>query len=438
MVAVPLLVLGILFSAGTAFGVFDSAEWQHFRRIQIPADFYRGQVVIPLESAILEECRPDMADLRVISSNGELVPIKLEIPEPTTASRPFPAEVYRVARRPGKWTDVWIDKSGKIITRGILIQTSSEDFVRTVEIRGSDNGQESYVIRMDGLIASRRAPVPFRSLKIEHSPNNFKHLHLRLLDEGGPSLTVESVLCYPPAAEPTGLIPLAARIMENRTDTASNSTVIVADLGEKRFPLCGIEISSPVASFVKNVSLRISSSATTGDWKEIFEGTFFRLHKSGAVKENLKARFKPQPSRFLMVVLSGPGGPPVAVDGLEALAAVPRAVFEYRGGQKYRLFYGNALARGLPTATVRSAMNVTATDPVSSEVRLGKQEKNVVPPRSKESRPDDEDKGTGDAVGLVGLIMLLSALLLLFGLMLTFRRIAKPRHRASGRMSNAQ
>ncbi|MEJ2716126.1 MAG: hypothetical protein P8182_03165 [Deltaproteobacteria bacterium] len=153
---VPPLILGILFLTGTAYAAFDSAGWRYFRQIRIPKDFDRGHVVVPLESAILEQCRPDMGDLRVISSGGEVVPMKLECPEPTTASRPFPAEVYRVARRPGKWTDAWIDKSGKIITRGILIQTSSEDFVRIVEIRGTDNGRDSYVIRMDGLIASRR------------------------------------------------------------------------------------------------------------------------------------------------------------------------------------------------------------------------------------------------------------------------------------------
>jgi hypothetical protein len=290
---------------------------------------------------------------------------------------------------------------------------------------------------MDGLIASRRAPIPFRSLKIEHALNNFQYLHLRFLDAGGPALNIESVLCYPPETEPAGLVPLSPRIMENRTDPADNSTVIVADLGEKRFPLCGIEISTRAASFVKKVALRTGSSATAEEWKEIFAGTFFRLQKQGIGKENLKARFRPQPARFLMAVLSGPGGPSVAVDGLEAFAAVPRAVFTYQGGRQYRLFYGNPLARGLPTQTALAAVNARVTDAVSPGVSLGPEEKNVVPPRTNAARPPDAEKGIGDATRLVGLILVLAALLFLFILMLTFRRMAKPRRRASGRMSNA-
>ncbi|MEJ2716127.1 MAG: hypothetical protein P8182_03170 [Deltaproteobacteria bacterium] len=127
----------------------------------------------------------------------------------------------------------------------------------------------------------------------------------------------------------------------------------------------------------------------------------------------------------------------MAVDGLEALAAVPRAVFKHHGGRQYRLFYGNPLARGLPTKTAMTAVNVTVTDADSSGVSLGPEEKNVVPPRSNASRPVDADKGIGEATRLVGLILLLAALLLLFGLMLTFRRMAKPKRRAAGRMSNA-
>ncbi len=110
---------------------------------------------------------------------------------------PFPAQVFRVTKRPGKFTEIWIDKKAKVLTRSVIIQTSSKDFARKVELRGSDNARDTYVIRVDGLIADLGKPEPFQTLDIEHPLNNFQYLQLRILDDDQPPLKIDNVLCCP-------------------------------------------------------------------------------------------------------------------------------------------------------------------------------------------------------------------------------------------------
>ena len=161
---------------------FNSAGWKHFREIHIPTEVKEGLVGVALESELLEKCRPDLADIRVVSSAGMSVPVLVTEAPDGEDPPPFPVQVFRVTKRPGKFTEIWIDKNAKVLTRSVIIQTSSKDFVRKVELRGSHNARETYVIRVDGLIADLVKPAPFRSLDIEHPLNNFQYIaapHLR-------------------------------------------------------------------------------------------------------------------------------------------------------------------------------------------------------------------------------------------------------------------
>jgi len=425
---IALLALGIVFLPGTARAV-DTNGWTYVRGIDLPADLPPGPVAVPLQSSVIEKCRPDMADLMVVTSEGKEVPLKLEGTGPIDQAEALPARVRRVSRRPGKWTDIQLDKSGKILTRAIAIQTDASDFVRRVEIRGSDNSRDIFVLRMDGLILNRPGPVPVRDLKIRHPLNNFQYIYLRIHDGDRPPLTIKSVLCYPPDPEPLFPTPLPLRIVENRSDQEDNSTRIIADLGKKRFPVRSITISTPETELIKRARLSCASSASSRSWNPVFEGIFFRVREGEAVKENLSARFKAQPSRFLMLELSGAGSPPIEVSGIAATGAIPAAIFEYRRGETYRLFYGNRRAKASSGEERAPEMDRVAGVSISSGVRLGKEEKNVAAPTEKRRVKQTEYDKTDDWWMLTA-----SGLLLFFAIALGYLWVRKGRRNRPSRI----
>jgi len=378
-------------------------------------------VAVALDSTVIERCRPDLADVRVVSGRGSVVPVVVEGAPQNGAVTAVPAKISRIARRPGSFTEISIDKSGKVLSRGVTIQTPTKDFVRKVELRGSDNGRELYVVRMDGLIVGRSKPVPLRSLTIDHPVNNFQYLHVRILDEDQPALKIDGVVCEPPEEEDGFAAPLSVRIIENRTDASRKATVVVADLGERRFPLASIGISTRAKSFVKKFTLSGSSSPVSESWGKIAEGTFYRIAHEDAVKQQLTATFAPQPVRFVMLEMTGEDGPPVEVDELRAVGRVSYAVFHYKPGEEFRLFYDNpfseprAADQSLPRLTLQLAS-------ASSEIRLGPSEKNVASATERKWEPQREaDWWFGYRAPLAAALFAL-ALLITFGMVFRWRR----------------
>jgi hypothetical protein len=429
------LLVGLFLISGEGNCAFNATGWSRFREVHVPKDHPPGPVAIPIESSILEKCRPDMADLLVLSSTGEIVPHLFEPAAEIIHPEPFPARVYRIAERPGKWTDIRIDKSAKVVTEGIEFRTDSKDFLRVVELRGSDDGRDSFVVRMDGLICDIPGPVPIRSLRIQHPPNNFRYLHIRIRDEGKPALSVASVLCCPPTPRDASATPMSLRIVENRSDRATGATIVVADLGERRFPMVRLAISTPVQDFVKKAIISFARSASSDIWKRVYEGTFFRITKGPTVKENLKAEFKPQTARFVMVELRGPGKAPVEVDRMEAVATKPFVVIDFRPGLACRLLYGN------PTGSAPSGGPKEISPLPHSElsaslgIRLGKEEKYIPPPLPPAGKRGLKGGKTDYNIWRpVTVVALLSCLVLLFALMLGFRLLRRTRKRGTSRL----
>jgi len=415
------LVAEVALTAATAIVQFDSRGWTRFRDISIPDHVPDGLVGIALESNVVENCRPDLADVRIVASKGNVVPAIMTGTVDDSDSEAFLIPTFRTSRRAGKWTDIWIDKTAKVLSRGVMIKTSSQDFVRRVEVRGSDNNRESYVIRMDGLIADIASPVPLRTLDISFPNNNFQYILLRILDQEKPPLKMDGVLCYPPSASDALYRDLSARVIENRAIPSAGSTLLVADLGEKRFPLTRLAITTPVPEFVKKATVLAAASLNSESWIPISEGVVFRLRREDAVKEKLTAQVKPLPFRYIKVELSGGNGGPIPVESLQAWGTFRMAVFDHRRGESYRLYYDNPRAAAPVTDATRSSINVNQLAAASSEMTLGPEQKTVVTPSHAEGPEKPEKKGTPGVWTAVGLAMVLLGLLLLFLIMLRIR-----------------
>ena len=408
---------------------FNSAGWKRFREIHIPADVKEGFVGVALGSELLEKCRPDLADIRVVSSAGVSAPIFFTEEPDEENGQPFPVRVFRVARRPGKFTEVWIDKNAKVLTRTVIIQTSSKDFVRKVELRGSDNARDTYVVRVDGLIADIAKPAPLRSLDIEHPLNNFQYMQIRILDDDQQPLKIDNVLCRPANAGLKLTKPLEALITEKRVTASNHSTVLGVDLGRKRFPLSGISISTGTKEFIKSIIISGTRSENEDQWQEFYKGTFFRIRKEETAKEDLKARFKPQLSRYVRLELAG-SGPPVNVDGIEAIGAVRIVVFKRRKDVTYRLYYDNAQSRLVGHDSAPSTANLGQIAATSSKISLGSEQNVPEPPIAKQAPPRSEEAPAQSLLRrIVGMTLLLAGLLILFVVMLK----ARGQRRSGGR-----
>jgi len=413
------IFLGLL-AADQVRAQFDSSNWKLVRSVKPGNEVPDGPAGIALESSILEKCRPDLMDLRLVDSEGRSVPYIISDGLGSEEPEPFPARIFRVARKQGAWTDIWTDMSAKVLTRGVLVQTSTRDFVRRIEIRGSDNGKESYVIRVDGLIADIPNPMPIRTLAVFYPAHNFQYLHIRIIDEDKPPLKIEGVLCYPPVGEDVLSRAVDARIVENHGNPGTGTTTVVADLGERRFPATSLRISSPTKEFAKKVTVFGAPSASSDAWKTLHEGSVFRLAREDASEETLGVRFNPTALRFIKLQLSGKGTAPVAVERLSITGTVRLMVFNHQRGREYRLYYDGPQTPRPAIDTGMTSIKMAQVAAGSDQIRLGPEQRNTPPPKPVQT-PSRSTTDTSPVRTVAGVLMVLVGLLLLFTLMLRAR-----------------
>jgi len=409
--------------ASPVFAEFNPAGWRLYRAVQVPATVPKGLVAIGLESSVIQECLPNMEDLRMAASDGSEVPLLIQRPTAGEEPAALRARVFRMAKRPGEWTDIRIDKTAKVLSCGIEVRTASKDFLRRVEIRGSDNDRDSYVIRLDGLIADMSAPGTLRSLDIRHALNNFRYIHVRILDKGRPSLDIGGVVCHHPTDRTRSTVPVNVRILKNKRGRAAGSRTMVADLGKMRFPMVSLAISSPAEQFITPVTIAGSHSPTAQTWERIYEGTFFRIRKGQAVKERLEAQFRPTTFRYVKLEMSGGTPAPLVVDDIRVNATMPLAIFHHSPGRNYRMYYGNPQASALPPYPGPVPADPAAILAGSSAIRLGRVQKNSSPRAERVAvTPQQHLSSTPSGLrSIAGAVLVLAGLLLLFNLMLRSR-----------------
>ena len=427
LVVISGLVIVTIQTACPVFAEFNPAGWKFYRAVQIPPSIPKGLVAIGLESSVIQECLPNMADLRMTDSDGSEVPLLIELPSTVEEPASLKARVFRIVKRPGEWTDIWIDKTAKVLSCGIKIQTTSKDFLRKVEIRGSDNDRDAYVIRLDGLIAHMSAPANLSSLDIRHPLNNFQYIQVRILDEGRPSLNIGGVVCHHPSSRTHPMVPVNARIINSRSGRADGSRTLIADLGKVRFPVVSLAISSPAKEFIAPVTIAGSHKPGAHTWDKIYDGTFFRIHKGNVVKERLQANFRPITYRYVKLEMLS--GTPVSlvIDNISVSAAIPVAIFQHKPGRNYVLYYGNPKASARPPYTGPIPSDPAAILAASPKIKLGRVQRYIAPAVTRVAVTPQKQRSTipSGVRSIVGVVLLLVGLLLLFNMMLRSRSRSK-------------
>ncbi len=412
--------------APPALADFEAANWSRYRHV-IPIPNVSGQAGLALESEILEKCRPDYADLTLVRNDKVITPFTLyfgDYMEP----EPFPVQILRTVNTSDNGTEIWVDKGGKLLTTGLALKIDGAEFTRRVELKGSDNNRDFYVLRMDGLIIKQTAPLPIQALDIRHVANNFQYLYIHIPADGGPPLNVSSVLCYPPFDDSPALQTQEMKTLEKRRDGNSGASVIIADFGEKRLPVRRIQLMCREGNFVKRVLIWGSQFSLAGEWQLLHENVAFHRQREDAFKEGLSFNFKPWIGRYIKIELRDGTKAPVLPDRVKAQGAGPTLVFDYHPNSEYRLYYGS-----LHVSPAAASALPTATNPRLSQLMMFNLSDELKPPAPKIAAPKTEPApslGPGVQVGkILGVVMLLFGLLLLFSIMLKARSLRKDRHK---------
>jgi len=141
-----------------------------------------GWISVPLPSEVLENSKYDLSDLRVMNTEGDLIPSSLSISDFSRQMAEVPAEV---SVKTGNKEDYIILESSQSNVRHnrIEIFTKSYDFLQPV-ILEAWYGRRAWKKIFKGYVFDRRGTYPFGKLSFDYPEAEARKIRIKLPHPG--------------------------------------------------------------------------------------------------------------------------------------------------------------------------------------------------------------------------------------------------------------
>ncbi|MDD4005151.1 MAG: hypothetical protein PHW69_08125, partial [Elusimicrobiaceae bacterium] len=299
------------------------AGWNYVQTVAAGA---AGLNKIELSTAVIDRSLPDLADLRLRTPGGA------DVPYFTVRNLPPDFVLQTDIREEGKMTVVLADFGKPRDVMGVLLEIPAEEFIKTVNVMGSDTGADwrpvalkKYIFRQGG-----RA-----KLQVRFAPVRYRFLRLELDNETSPPVGITQVSAVLRAGAYDRLkkieIPFSAA-------QRGKDTVLTLDLPARNLYIAELELTAQDGLYSRQarlVSVRNSFAAAgcVGSGQEPGCG------KSFPVRRQFADETAPE------LIISNGDNPPLAVRSVTAYCLPVYAVFDSPAPAAYKLYFGNRTAR---------------------------------------------------------------------------------------------
>ncbi len=333
--------MAVLFiSALPAYADFSVTAWQYKSKVDISGQT-GDYVSLDIPSDAFTKLRSDLADLRVVSEDGE-VPYALALEDEKSLYAEVQARMFNLAVLPGQATTFMVDlgSSGLLHSR-ITINTSSENFRRGVEVYTSDDADSWQLINAKGQIfdfTDEANGVKSQYTTVEYPESARRYLRVVINDLGEAPLAIHSVSVERQVVEKARTITYAPtyQISENSAD---KSTDIVTDLGSSGIPTSGGELKTADDIFSRGVVIYASNDKKS--WSLVGTSYIFSIDTPKFSGANLKFSYAESRDRYIKVSILNGDDRPINFSGMTLSGIVRSIIFKPLSGRHYFLYLGN-------------------------------------------------------------------------------------------------
>ena len=301
-------------------------------RIQIPREVFDG-------------CRQFPSDLRVLDETGRQWPFYIFTPEGKTTTETVPIKTINASRVESKdryvRQDVVIPADAENGHRRehnqVILRTPGSDFLRRVEVYGSDD-QKDWGLLGAGYLVDHSRDVRICNKSIRYPVSTFPFLQIRVYpnaQNATESLSVDGLLVAN-TVEGAGeyeKVPLR-NIAVSRKDLKEGCQVLVYDVEAKNRPIERLTVQAEDREYAR--SLRIyGRNEETNTWRWVADAEIHKL--GGSLQESLL--LKGFAFQFLKIEMYNYDDAPLHGLSVNAQAVSRYLVTEWQGGEA-SLFYG--------------------------------------------------------------------------------------------------
>ncbi|NMC20977.1 MAG: DUF3999 domain-containing protein [Thermogutta sp.] len=418
-------VMVALGAAGMVRGgrlVCRASEFHFARPILVPETAQGGValVAVALPDDVYAEAGEDLADVRILDSQGREIPriIRKAFSQTGVTVRRYqtlyPGASVNLTPHPQGELDVVLkvpDEHPPI--EGLRIGTPLRNFEQSVRVSTSEDGREWQPLVEAAVIcdysqwmnvrnldiafprpASRHLRIVFSSLSVEHE-SEWRDVVRRLRDKQEIERTEETRIERRPfrldridswhrVVEAGKREPLQREVATEgfraESDRSRKTTVVSVQMGRR--PLAGLIVETKDRNFRRTVRVEIPRQGAVGRaWQTIADDAVMRLELPGYRWEDLTITFPEQRAEEYRLTIHDGDNEPLEITGIRGVTYVYQAVFliegTHRSEPKYRLCYGDEFAEppDYDVAAVEAALSRNI-EPL--EARLGPAEQLAV------------------------------------------------------------
>ncbi|OGW83255.1 MAG: hypothetical protein A3C47_02170 [Omnitrophica bacterium RIFCSPHIGHO2_02_FULL_51_18] len=384
-------------------------QWEFSRSIEINNN--ASQVVAAeFDGKVYNSSRPDLYDLRIMSSQGAEAPYTIRRQAEVIKAKKLISKVLSNEVK-AEETSLLIDLGEKIGTYNeIKLIPKHNNFYRKIDVEGSQDNRNWEVIRKGIGVYSlsyEESANYFASLTNEtYAGYSFGHYSSQNLSFRFPEAKFRYVRVVIPHNQDKEPIELSdVQILTSEKIEAAESTYagvitkteisqdgksvdVFVDLGDKNLPIEEVEISSNQTNFFRRIE--IQSSNDMKEWSQAGDGTIFSILLDGTVNANPMVRFGETKCRYLKIKVLNGDNKPIQIDSVKAHGLKQFAVFLRENNTAYDLWYGNPAAPSVSYDIEQVLSTKSLADFVKVHLSEEIRNKNFEP--VKESKPWTENK----------------------------------------------
>jgi len=328
-------------------GFVDAAESSDFewkRPVEAPSvsgRWYRMEV--PSDVFSRAYAFPD--DLRVMDEEGRQWPFFVESPPARTYARDVAADVLNRAWVEGEDSylrfDFRIGPSAFGQPRQghnqVHLKTSGSEFIRRVEVYGSDD-QQTWALLGKGYLLSVGQPRPMLEDRIQYTWSDYPHVQVRIYPHVRNAL--ETFSCDRATISVLTDQELPRRVIPHRVvtvgeaDVTPNAQTVIADLEFNHLPLTSVRFRAGAGDYFRRVVVSLRDDAKE-PWRLAGAGDVYRIGNSVKDEVSMTSR-----GRFVKCDVYHFDDAPLSIESLDVVAERTTLIVEALTDANAALYYG--------------------------------------------------------------------------------------------------
>jgi hypothetical protein len=366
------LIPSLLFGALLLRADFEPSSWKFRRPLSTGQE--APVAVVNIDRAIYVNSQPGLADLRVVSGQGEVPYVLERISGSRQHTEVSSSEPLNQGVTASGDLELTVDVGTGQRHNSIRLATTRVNFRQRVGVATSDDGRAWTRVRDDGYIFDFSQDEQHVSiLEVGYPVSSRRYVRLTVYGWNDPKAVERAWITLDKNELPVRDL-MATLKADPQQDAKTQSSLYTWDLGVSGLPYDQLSLEVDTPAFERAATVEISKDGK--DWQSLANGVLWRFGS----EESLTIELPESHDRYLRLRIYNRDDQPLAVK--TAMLSVVRSHLKFKpvAGASYWLYYGNADAHA-PSYDLRDRL-----------AREGPLPETMIPAGPEESSPSYREK----------------------------------------------